>query len=120
MATEKWKLENAEKMKEYRREWYYKNREAEQQKARIRNKKQRKEKTDYNSRLIKWYKEYKSTLKCSRCPESDSRCLDFHHKDGEKKELEVSLAARRGWAKERLLKEIAKCEVLCANCHRKI
>jgi len=43
-------------------------------------------------------------------------CMDFDHVLGEK---EFNIAS--GYEQvslERLLKEIAKCEVVCANCHR--
>ena len=62
--------------------------------------------------------DYKAERGCSRCPEKDPVCLDFHHPDGEK-EMGVSEAARRGWSIKRLLSEIEKCLILCANCHRK-
>lgn len=54
---------------------------------------------------------------CSRCPESHPACLDFHHRDPETK----SFALSRGHEHSRaaILAEIAKCDVLCANCHRK-
>jgi len=61
---------------------------------------------------------YRSTLKCSRCPESHPACLDFHHV-GEKT-ISIALAIGAGWSWKRILSEIAKCEVLCANCHRKL
>ncbi len=35
------------------------------------------------------------------------------------KEVMVSDAVRRGWSRRRIEAEIAKCEVLCANCHAK-
>jgi hypothetical protein len=63
------------------------------------------------------FRAYKATLKCSRCPESDPVCLDFHHQDG--KEMAVTNAMKAGWSWKRLMSEIAKCIVLCANCHRK-
>ena len=71
------------------------------------------------SRLKQWFREYKKTLKCNHCGENHSACLVFHHKNPEEKEEVVCRAVGRGWGKERILKEIAKCEVLCANCHRK-
>jgi hypothetical protein len=43
----------------------------------------------------------------------------FHHADPETKETTVAEAVRRGFGRKRLLAEIAKCEVLCANCHAK-
>ena len=45
--------------------------------------------------------------------------MDFDHRPGEKKCFNVSIAAgqpRLSWAK--LAAEIAKCDVVCANCHR--
>jgi hypothetical protein len=45
--------------------------------------------------------------------------MDFDHRPGEKKCFNVSVAAgqpRLSW--QRMLAEIAKCDVVCANCHR--
>lgn len=41
--------------------------------------------------------------------------MDFDHVRG-KKEFAVSSAGNLKWS--RILKEIAKCDVVCANCHR--
>lgn len=64
------------------------------------------------------FQEYKATLQCLICPENDPSCLDFHHKDPNEKDFQVSQIA--DVSKERFLAEIAKCAVLCANCHRKL
>ena len=73
-----------------------------------------------NDERIKWFKEYKSTLKCSKCDENHPATLDFHHRNkNEKKETISNLVWSRGSIKA-LLKEIEKCDVLCANCHRKL
>lgn len=45
--------------------------------------------------------------------------LDFHHLDGEAKDRAVS-RAKKDFCLETLKKEIAKCIVVCANCHREI
>lgn len=55
---------------------------------------------------------------CNRCPEQDPVCLDFHHAEG-KKESALSQAPALGWSKDRIRREAEKCEVICANCHRK-
>ena len=64
------------------------------------------------------FQEFKKTLKCNRCPEDHIACLEFHHIDPNQKEVEIGVAASK-WSVERLKTEIIKCEVLCANCHRK-
>lgn len=69
--------------------------------------------------LVAWLQELKKTLKCVRCGESDWRCLDFHHRKPSQKEHGVCQMPYYGYSKTRILKEIAKCDVLCANCHRK-
>lgn len=112
MATEQWKQDNVEKMRAYRREWYLRNRDEEIKKARKNNKVRKKE-------YREWFDAFKKTLQCNRCPESDFRCLDFHHSDPSKKDITVSAAVSRGWSKDRILEEISKCEVICSNCHRK-
>lgn len=68
--------------------------------------------------LRKWFKELKKTLSCGECGEQRTPCLDFHHKDPLQKEINISQSHNKGWGKERILAEIAKCEVLCSNCHR--
>jgi predicted HNH restriction endonuclease len=44
-------------------------------------------------------------------------CFEFHH-DGEEKKYSISTLAQKGYAIETIKAEIAKCVVLCANCHR--
>ena len=58
--------------------------------------------------------------KCSLC--SYSRCpeaLEFHHLDPNQKDFAISQRGHsRSW--ERVRKELDKCVILCANCHREI
>ena len=67
----------------------------------------------------KIWKEYKRGLKCIKCGESHSACLDFHHRNPDEKQFDIGGAF---WEKsiERVINEITKCDVLCANCHRKL
>lgn len=67
----------------------------------------------------KWFLDYKKTLKC-KCGESHPACIEFHHRNPKKKDDCVSNMALRGYSKKRILKEIAKCDVMCANCHAKL
>ena len=62
--------------------------------------------------------EYKQTHPCVCCGESEAVCLDFHHTDPSTKEFGIACGLQRSWAK--ILKEIKKCVVVCANCHRKV
>ena len=41
--------------------------------------------------------------------------MDFDHIYGEKK---VGISSMWSWGRERVLVELAKCELVCANCHR--
>lgn len=86
----------------------------------LRNKSKVRERSSQRKRGLQiWFQEYKRDLKCSKCPENHPACLDFHHKNPDEKEYEVCFMASKGSSKEQILKEIAKCDVLCANCHRK-
>ena len=62
----------------------------------------------------------KSTLTCERCPENHPACIDFHHQDPTKKEVNIGEAFRLGYSKKRIEAEMEKCIVLCSNCHRKL
>ena len=55
---------------------------------------------------------------CVCCGESDVACLDFHHRNGKSDKL-GHIGVIRKFSEERIRAEIAKCDVLCANCHRK-
>lgn len=55
---------------------------------------------------------------CVDCGENDPIALDMDHVRGKKK-MSVCRLVRRGSCLETVIKEIEKCEVRCANCHRK-
>ena len=69
--------------------------------------------------IRKWFLEIRNTLACEICGENHPACLDFHHENPEKKLMTVSRMVQNGWSKTKILEEIAKCRVLCSNCHRK-
>ncbi len=58
--------------------------------------------------------------KCIRCGYNKyPEVLEFHHRDPLKKEFNVSSKGHcRSW--ERVQKEIEKCDLFCANCHREV
>lgn len=43
--------------------------------------------------------------------------MDFDHREGEVKLGNIGTSAYQ-WGKKKLFDEIAKCDVVCANCHR--
>ena len=112
MENLSWKQRNPEKMKEYRRVWYANNRKEEQQKARERRRVTRQQ-------MRAWFHEFKSTLKCEQCGETEICCLDFHHKDASEKDFTIGSKVQSS-TPERIKAEAAKCVVLCSNCHRKV
>jgi transcription elongation factor Elf1 len=73
-----------------------------------------------NNKTKQWYDEYKSTLECLECGENHISCLDFHHTDRNSKEFNISSLLFSTYSIETIKKEIEKCVVLCANCHRKL
>jgi len=70
----------------------------------------------------KFIEEYKKERSCIICGEKDYRCLEFHHRDelNNVKEKRISTYANSGYSIKRILKEIEKCDLVCANCHRRI
>lgn len=70
------------------------------------------------SKIRNQYYDLKKYLKCSRCGNEDYRVLDFDHKDRSKKSFCIGYAMSKGYGIEKIKKEIKKCQVLCANCHR--
>ena len=62
--------------------------------------------------------DYLADHPCVDCGEGDSRVLEFDHLHD--KEALVSALAAWGAPRARLETEIARCEVRCANCHRRV
>jgi len=57
---------------------------------------------------------------CVDCGETDPIVLEFDHVGEEgSKDFNISDAIRLGYGLQRIIDEIAKCQVRCANCHRK-
>ena len=73
--------------------------------------------TDLRRRKKEWLDSQKTP--CIKCGESDIECLDFHHRDHMEKDATVSIAVAH-WSIKRLKTEIAKCDILCSNCHRRL
>jgi hypothetical protein len=94
----------------YTRRWYERNR-----KSHVQNVGARRRATAL--RVGRAVAEYLSAHPCVDCGERDARVLDFDHR--REKTADVSALVHSGLSWERVAAEIAKCDVRCANCHRR-
>ena len=60
----------------------------------------------------------KAHIRCQKCGEKREYTLDFHHIDPNEKESDIVRMTSNKYRIDKVLDEIAKCIVLCANCHR--
>lgn len=93
------------------RDYYASNRDHHKAVVRKRNKK-------YLDATKEWIRELKESNPCIDCGISYPwYVMDFDHVTG-KKSGNISKMVATAVAKEKLLEEISKCELVCANCHR--
>ncbi len=52
---------------------------------------------------------------CTDCGINDKRVLEFDHLGNKTAGISTKMG---NWSWERILTEIAKCEIVCCNCHR--
>lgn len=64
-----------------------------------------------------WLREFLNSHPCEHCGERDHEVLDFDHLDPSIKANDV--AHMMTGSLKKLQIEVAKCRVLCANCHRR-
>lgn len=72
----------------------------------------RKNRVDNQPRLLEYLREHP----CVDCGEKDPIVLHFDHIGADKLD-DVSRMLHTGDFWKKILREIAKCEVVCANCH---
>lgn len=70
-------------------------------------------------RVRSWLLDYLKVHHCVDCGESNPVVLEFDHHDTSDKHFNIGEATSRGFSLKRVQAEVAKCEVRCANCHRK-
>jgi hypothetical protein len=92
--------------------WYVEHRDAHRvavaaRKVRVRQ--------DYRERIAAYLLEHP----CVDCGEADIRVLDFDHRPGVEKIEAIAVLVMRQAPLQRVLAEIEKCDVRCANCHRR-
>jgi hypothetical protein len=67
--------------------------------------------------FMAWYINLKAGRPCTDCGlEFHPAAMQWDHLPGHNKKADLAFLARRG-SRERVLEEIAKCELVCANCH---
>jgi hypothetical protein len=96
--------------REYMRTWYQRNKEIHMQRVLRVTRRQRE--------FARQFVDNAKSRPCLDCGVQFPPCaMDFDHVRGTKvADLARLRLARGGWSK--LVDEIAKCEVVCANCHR--
>ena len=97
--------------KPFRKNWY----EGDAKGRHLQNVKERKQAVREVAR--EYVYQYLSTHPCISCGESNPVVLEFHHRSG--KDKAVSELVAGGYSIATIQAEIDKCDVLCANCHRK-
>jgi len=96
---------------ENQRKWYLSNKEKQKRRSAEQRAKR------YPSIQV-FLCQYLDTHPCVECGESDIRVLDFHHVRGKKK-YELSQAASLSLSMKTVEEELAKCDILCRNCHHR-
>lgn len=99
-----------EKQKEASRRHYLLNKEKMKKRARAWT-------DERNAKNKEIVKQYLLAHPCVDCGEKDIIVLEFDHLRD--KVLPIAEILKNGWREERLMNEINKCEVRCANCHRR-
>jgi hypothetical protein len=100
-----------ESVREARRRWYAANKDRQSPQS-VANK------AKYVERNVKIVLEAKDRP-CMDCRvQYIPPVMEFDHREGEKKTGNVSKLARTPVSVAKLLDEISKCDVVCANCHR--
>ncbi len=93
------------------KKWYSENKEKRIKYCIDFNKKNRKSK-------IEWLNEIKNKP-CKDCGQKyNPWVMEYDHIDSSNKEANVSTLLKHNCSKKKILKEIEKCELVCANCHR--
>lgn len=67
----------------------------------------------------KQYYQYMLDKQCILCDEASLPCLQFDHREPEHKKFQISKGIAGAFPWSTILQEIAKCDILCANCHAK-
>tara|TARA_B110000285_G_scaffold231656_1_gene300861 strand:+ start:1031 stop:1522 length:492 start_codon:yes stop_codon:yes gene_type:complete len=96
--------------KKYHQGWYAEN--GDHRKQQVANRRRK---------LKQRFAEYKQSLECHNCGLSgkdNQWALEHHHLDPNDKVTTIAHLVTSGYAWDTIMEEVAKCIVICANCHR--
>ena len=81
----------------------------------------------YNQQMSDWTKDRRSKLSaikvslgCADCGEHFEDCpaiLEFDHRPDTEKSFNIGRSIKKSW--DAIIAEVEKCNVVCANCHRR-
>ena len=72
---------------------------------------------EYRTKIKQTLKELKESEPCTDCGNYFPHyVMDYDHQRD--KVIGVSAAITQGWSLKKIMEEIEKCELVCANCHR--
>ena len=94
----------------HKAKWYQKNRKTHIENVGNQRNRRKKDARDFVD-------SYLASQSCVDCGESNPNVLEFDHIKGRKKSNIGDLVAQ-GYSIKAIQKEISKCEIRCANCHR--
>lgn len=69
-------------------------------------------------KIREYLRSYLFEKKCSICGFDNILALEFHHRDRETKVFSIGMSTSKKVSIDTLQKELDKCDILCANCHR--
>lgn len=65
-----------------------------------------------------WIRSLKEGQPCAQCGRvGHPHAMHWHHRDPSQKEFNLSIAVAASKGRQKVLDEIAKCDLLCADCH---
>lgn len=94
----------------YQQDWYKRNRTVHISKVAVNKVRYAK---DHFEKLVSYLKGHP----CIDCGEDDVVVLEFDHRGEKKRNVSLMIGKLCSW--ERVLEEIARCDVRCCNCHRR-
>lgn len=115
-SNERWKAENREKhLAARKRRYQARKTDPEKDSANL---------TDARARALSRRARYKAVAEKAKtagcaCGEMEPLCLDFHHRDPAQKVMSIGRHLTHFASINELKAEIAKCDIICGNCHKK-